>query len=46
LGKFIAKISNLQSKKAGVSSDFWENHIISKKNSIGKRPFISLSYIR
>jgi hypothetical protein len=44
LGKIIAKISKLGRKKVGVKSDIWENCIISKKNSIGKRPFIGLSY--
>jgi hypothetical protein len=37
LGKNIAKIVNLGSKKAGLSSDFWENCMILKKISIGKR---------
>jgi hypothetical protein len=43
--KIIAKISNLGKITTGVSLDFWENCMISKKNSIGKRPFIVLSYI-
>jgi hypothetical protein len=40
LGKIIAIIANFGSKKAGFSSDFWENCMILKKISIGKRPFI------
>jgi hypothetical protein len=45
LGKIIAKIADLGSKKAGLSSDFWENCMILKKISIGKRPFFrSLLY--
>jgi hypothetical protein len=32
LGKIIAKIVDLGSKKAGLSSDFWENCIIFKEN--------------
>jgi hypothetical protein len=39
LGKIIAKIADLGSKMAGFSSDFWENCMILKKISIGKRPF-------
>jgi hypothetical protein len=35
----------LGSKKAGLSSDFWENCMILKKISIGKRPFIRVYYI-
>jgi hypothetical protein len=31
LGKIIAKIADLGSKEAGLSSDFWENCMISKK---------------
>jgi hypothetical protein len=46
LGKITDKISNLGRLKAGVSSDFWGNCMISKKNSVGKRHFIGLSYIR
>jgi hypothetical protein len=45
LGKIIAKIANLGSKKAGLSSDIWENCMILKKISIGKRPFIRVCYI-
>jgi hypothetical protein len=40
LGKIIAKIPNLGRKNIGLSSDFWENCMILKKISIGKRPFI------
>jgi hypothetical protein len=36
LEKIIAKIADLGSKKAGLSSDFWENCIILKKISIEK----------
>jgi hypothetical protein len=42
LGKIIA---DLGSKKAGLSSDFWENCMILKKISIGKRPFFGVCYI-
>jgi hypothetical protein len=35
----------LGSKKAGLSSDFWENCMILKKISIGKRPFFGVCYI-
>jgi hypothetical protein len=45
LGKIIAKIANLVSKKAGLSSDFLENCMILKNISIGKRPFIGVCYI-
>jgi hypothetical protein len=45
LGKIIAKIADLGSKKAGLSSDFWENCMILKKISIGKRPFFGVCYI-
>jgi hypothetical protein len=45
LVKIIAKIADLGSKKAGLSSDFWENCMILKKISIGKRPFSGVSYI-
>jgi hypothetical protein len=34
LGKIIAKIATLGSKKAGLSSDFWENSMVLKKISI------------
>jgi hypothetical protein len=43
LGKIITKIADLGSKKAGFSSDFWENCMILKKISIGKRPFLGKS---
>jgi hypothetical protein len=33
LGKIIAKIADLGSKKAGLSSDFWEKCMILKKIS-------------
>jgi hypothetical protein len=39
LGKYIATIADLGSKKAVLSSDFWENCMILKKISIGKRHF-------
>jgi hypothetical protein len=48
LGKNIAKFADLGSKKAGLSSDFWENCMILKKISIisiGKRPFFGVCYI-
>jgi hypothetical protein len=45
LGKIIAKIADLGSKKAGLSSDFWENCMIFKKISIGKRPFFRFCYL-
>jgi hypothetical protein len=45
LGKIIAKIAYLGRKKAGLSSDFWENCMILKKISIGKRPFFGVCYI-
>jgi hypothetical protein len=45
LRKLIDKIANLGSKKAGLSSDVWENCMILKKISIGKRPFIIACYI-
>jgi hypothetical protein len=45
LGKIIAKIADLGSNKAGLSSDFWENCMILKKISIGKRPFFGVCYI-
>jgi hypothetical protein len=47
LGKIVAEIANLGSKKAGLtlSSDFWENCMILKKISIGKRPFFGVCYI-
>jgi hypothetical protein len=45
LGKIIAKIADLGRKKAGLSSDFWENCMILKKISIGKRPFFGVCYI-
>jgi hypothetical protein len=35
----------LGSKKAGLISDSLENYMILKKISIGKRPFIGVSYI-
>jgi hypothetical protein len=44
LGKIIAKIANLGSEKSGLSSDLWENCMILKKISIGKRPFIGVCY--
>jgi hypothetical protein len=44
-GKIIAKIANLGSKRAGLSSDFWENRMILKKISNGKRPFIRVCFI-
>jgi hypothetical protein len=37
--------SNLGSKKAGLSSDFWENCMILKKILIGKSPFFGVCYI-
>jgi hypothetical protein len=46
LGGKIAKIANLGSKTAGLSSNFWENCMILKKISIGKRPFIGVCYIK
>jgi hypothetical protein len=45
LGKIIATIADLGSKKAGLSSDFWENCMILKKTPIGKRPFFGVCYI-
>jgi hypothetical protein len=45
LGKIIAKIDNLGSKKAGFSKDFWENCMILKKITIGKRSFSKVCYI-
>jgi hypothetical protein len=45
LGKNIAKTADLGIKKAGLSSDFWENCMILKKMSIGKRPFLGVCYI-
>jgi hypothetical protein len=45
LGKIIAKIAELGGKKAGLSSDFWENCMILKEISIGKKPLISVCYI-
>jgi hypothetical protein len=45
LGKIIAKIAHLGSKKEDLSLDFWENCMILKKISIGKRPFIGVCYI-
>jgi hypothetical protein len=45
LGKNIAKTADLGRKKAGLSSDFWENCMILKKISIGKRPFFGVCYI-
>jgi hypothetical protein len=45
LGKIIAKIADLGSKKAGLRSDFWENCMILKKISIGKKPFFGVCYI-
>jgi hypothetical protein len=45
LGKIISKIADLGSKKAGLSSYFWENCMILKKISIGKRPFFGVCYI-
>jgi hypothetical protein len=45
LGKIIAKIADLGSKKAGLSLDFWENCMILKKISIGKRRFFGVYYI-
>jgi hypothetical protein len=45
LGKIIAKIANLGSKKAGLSSDYWENCMILKEISIWKRPFLGVCYI-
>jgi hypothetical protein len=45
LGKIIAKITELGSKKAGLSSDFLENCMILKKISIGTRPFFGVWYI-
>jgi hypothetical protein len=45
LGKIIAKIANLGSKKAGLSYDFWENCMILKKISFGQRPFFEVCYI-
>jgi hypothetical protein len=45
LGKIIAKIDNMGSEKAGLSSHFWENCMILKKIQIGKRPFIGVCYI-
>jgi hypothetical protein len=44
LEKIIAKIADLGSEKAGLSSDFWENCMILKKISIGKRPFFGVCY--
>jgi hypothetical protein len=44
LGKIIAKVANLGSKKTGLSLDHWENCMILKKISIGKRPFIGVCY--
>jgi hypothetical protein len=46
LGKIIAifNIADLGSKKAGLSSDFWENCMILKKSSIWKRPFYGVTY--
>jgi hypothetical protein len=44
LGKIISKIADLGSKKAGLTSDFWENCMILKKISIGKRPFFGVCY--
>jgi hypothetical protein len=46
LGKIIVKISHLGSKKAGLSSNFWENCMILKKISMGKRPFKGICYTR
>jgi hypothetical protein len=40
LGKIVAKTADLGSKKAGLSLDFWENCMIFKKISVGKRPFL------
>jgi hypothetical protein len=45
LGKIITKIGEFGSKKAGLSSDLWENCKILKKISIGKRPFLGVCYI-
>jgi hypothetical protein len=45
LGNVIAKIADLGSKKAGLSSHFWENCMILKKISFGKWPFFGVCYI-
>jgi hypothetical protein len=45
LGKIIDKIANLGNKKAGLSSDLWENYMILKKIAIGKRPFVGVCFI-
>jgi hypothetical protein len=45
LCQIIAKITNLGSKEAGLSSDFCENCMILKKISIGNRPFIGVCFI-
>jgi hypothetical protein len=39
LGKIIAKNANLGSKKAGLSSDYWENCMILKKKFNWKEAF-------
>jgi hypothetical protein len=45
LGKLIAKIADLGSKKAGLSSDFWGNCMILKKNfNLEEAYFRSLLY--
>jgi hypothetical protein len=44
LRKINAKNAKLGSKKAGLSSDFWENCMILKKISIGKRPSFGVCY--
>jgi hypothetical protein len=43
-GKIIAKIANMGSKNGGLILDFCGKCIILKKISIGKRPFIQVSY--
>jgi hypothetical protein len=45
LGKIITKIADLGSTKAGLSLDFWENCMILKKISIGKKSFFGVCLI-
>jgi hypothetical protein len=37
MGKIISKVFNMGNKNTGVSSDFWENCMILKKNTVGRR---------
>jgi hypothetical protein len=45
-GSIIPKTAELGSKNAGVTLHVWENCIILKKITIGKRPFKVLCHIK